>query len=364
MNVFRSRSGFTLMELMVVILIISILMGMMIYAVIGTKGPVTSAAVLNEINNLTAAVQNYKSDTMGYPPSAGDAYSNPNDVNSGREARILQHLKLAYPAFVVGSYANLKKTITTNYNYLSMSGSVTPLNLDTLDQAEAVVFWLSGLPTPYNANGSRLASRKLFGFHANPKNPFQLDTATSNNAATIAIQYRTSPGKYFDFDEARLTDYDNDGWLEYVPNLTVASDRPAPYVYFDAALYSQGSWGRGTAPSGTQPIPPYTGYPSTTSSNYSQLMSEWGLAVPYATFVDSNIATAPIEWQNPNSFQIICAGIDGQYGSVVSTAVRLPVFPNTSTFRGNGFGTMGSYDEEEMDNLTNFAERAIGNVTK
>lgn len=272
----------------------------------------------------------------------------------------MHHLRNAFKRFDPGSYSELKTAIASNYNYKNASGSLISLDLDTLDSAEALVFWLGGMPTPY-ANGSQVAPRRLFGLHANPRHPFQVDAAIENVSATL---YRTSPGKYFDFDDARLTDYDNDGWLEYVPLLDVASDRPAPYVYFDGSLYAQGDWGRGTAPSSTQGIPPYKGYPSNTSSNYGELLAEWGLAVPYATFVDSKIATAPIKWANPNSFQIICAGIDGQYGAAGVGAVRLPVFPSAATFRGNGFATVGTYDEEELDNLTNFAERAIGSVAK
>lgn len=350
-----ARRGFTLIELLVVIVIIGILMSLMIVGLGAARRLVQERAVITEIGNLTSAMQNYKSETNGYPPCMGDSYVNTNDVSNGRAARLLQHLRLAFPRYNPGAYSTLKSTIASNYNYLN-NGTATTLNLDLLDQAEALVFWLGGPPTPY-VNGLPVTSRKLFGFHTNPQNPFQRDTATGSNAAAIAAQYRMSPGKYYDFDDSRLFDYDGDGWLEYVPNLS--GDMVAPYVYFDAALYGQGSWGRGTAPTGTLLIPPYTGYPSSSPT----LLSQWGLAIPYAAFVDGNNAAAPIQWQNPLNFQIMCAGIDGQYGSAASTAVRIPVFPNTATFRGAGFGSQGTYDEEEIDNLTNFADRAIGNVS-
>src|SRR5690606_13254074 len=109
------------------------------------------------------------------------------------------------------------------------------------------------------------------------------------------------------FDEARLVDTDNGGWLEYVPpwgNVSPDAKIP-PYVYFDAASYVTVN---------ASGVITHDAYPSSLNA---ELRALWGLAVPYALFFDPN-KQSPTRWVNPESFQIICAGLDGYYGAPTS----------------------------------------------
>ena len=63
------RSGFTMVELLVVILVLVILMGLLIPAVMRAVGTAKEAAVAAEINLMAQALADFKSKYGDYPPS-------------------------------------------------------------------------------------------------------------------------------------------------------------------------------------------------------------------------------------------------------------------------------------------------------
>ena len=64
-----------------------------------------------------------------------------------------------------------------------------------------------------------------------------------------------------------------------------------------------------------------------------------GFAVPYRT--STGVATDPQVWASPNTFQIICAGVDENFGADATTP---RIFPAAT-----------GYSAADEDNLTNFA---------
>jgi len=105
---------------------------------------------------------------------------------------------MAYPRFARGAdYSSLKARIARDYR-VKVNGRAQPLNLDHLDQAEALVFWMGGMPTPLDATGNPAASTKLFGFSNDKANPFKRDAVAARSDRTIP---------HYDFDEGR--------WLTY-----------------------------------------------------------------------------------------------------------------------------------------------------
>jgi hypothetical protein len=305
-----------------------------------------------DLQSLTAAMQSYKADHQQYPPDFSDrGYEN-------RQTRFNNHRSIAWPRASM-AYSTLKSYILVNtnksygYNYKDSSGKLMPLNLDTLDQAEAVVFWLGGFPTPYDPQTKQsIVDRKIFGFATDVTNPFRLDVGIGQNP-----NFRTTT--LLDFDESRLVDSDGDGWWEYIPlaNWPGTNGMMPPYVYFDAGGYGQ-LWP-------AKDTPGFTGYPMPRASDpnsiqVTQLMETWGIAVPYASDFPDGV---PFPWwQNPTTFQIICAGRDGMYGNPASTDVRIPCFPSGKTYSIPGLAKE-FFDQQELDNLTNFLAGTIDNMS-
>jgi hypothetical protein len=267
-------------------------------------------------------------------------------------------MRKAYPRSQV-SYAILLSNMgsggagTYAYNYRAPTGQAGMLNIQTLDQAEAIVFWLGGFPTPYSTGGQPLSSRKLIGFNTDPTDPFKLDLTQSITTS------RTAP--LFDFDDTRLGDSDNDGWLEYypaVPDPFSPGTGPAPYVYFDAPLYMSKS---------TPATPPsYLTYPPLGSSapamapasqNIPGLIAGWGVACPYAA---ADMLNNTMQWANPNTFQLISAGLDNMYGPA-TLRVTVPATSNVylNALPGSPTSMAGSGEE---DNLTNFLDGPVSNA--
>lgn len=346
------REGFTLVELLMVICIIAMLMSLGGYAYMQVREKANRAKISMEIGQLDQAMQGYKERYFEYPPAMAES----NEV--ARQNRFREHLRAAFPRYPLQSYANLRKYIrqgfdknSPGYNYRSTEGGIEELDLDTLDPGETLVFWLGGFPTPWDSQTTAaVAGRKLFGFHLDPKSPLKRDPRI--NEAPRPLEFRTTP--LFDFDETRLVDHDNDGWLEYVPPGDVSGGlgKMPPYVYFDFESY---------VTTGSASTIKHWGFPQ--SAAFSP---EWGVAVPYALFFDKN-QNSPTRWQNASKFQIISAGIDARYSDAPQgqASMRIPIypnpeFPNGAVFRETGsYGSQEYFDVSELDNLTNFSEGTI-----
>ena len=335
------RRGYTLIELLTVIAIIALLMSLLTVAAFIAIRAARIAAIGVDVQCAKAGMAAYKSAHSQYPPDLSDA--NP----AIRQLRFQNHITLAHPRSVVSNYATLKGNILNNYqkaygyNYKGPGGALTPLNLDTLDQAEALVFWLGGFPTPYATNGVPMGSGKLFGFSTDTTNPFRLDSGIGANVAN-----RTTP--LIDFDDRRLVDNDQDGWLEYIPPgpCQGTNGKTPPYVYFDAGGYTQ-AWSSETSP-------PFLGYPmlrpGDPNSQGAGLASAWGIAVPYATEF-TNVNVPMVQWMEPKSFQIVTASLDGAYGNPNNANMRIPCFPSGVTIALPSLN-QGYFDPEELDNIT------------
>ena len=343
------RPGFTLVELLVVMTIIFILAGLAATAGSSAISFAKRARVLAEIKQVHMGVEHYKLEYGDYPPCMGDADTTLTS-STGRAARLMRHLQKAFPRFIVSDtdgngdygYGELQARLTSaGFNYFPdptvTTGAPSNLSLNTLDQAEALVFFLAGPPTPYeNSTGSWQLSgtTKTYGFHSDPTNPFRNDPVG---------QTRSINGRSFEFVEDRLVDRDRDGWLEYIPDIKTSATIDPPYVYFDGNLYTRSPMTAayiGTTPPDTNLTTypqdrSYLPYPFTVGAN--------GFAVPYSK---QNLGTTVYSWVNPDTFQIVCAGFDGLYGA--------------STFNGARriYSTLANFDistnAADDDNLTNF----------
>jgi prepilin-type N-terminal cleavage/methylation domain-containing protein len=289
-----SGRGFTLVELLVVIAIIGILVALLIPAVSIAVRAVKTNVTAAELDQLAQAMEAYKNKYGEYPPD----FTNP--------LAVVAHMRKAFP----------RSNSAVVQAWLSNT-TLTPLP-GNLDPAEAIVVWLGMLKN-------------------NPRDPL------TGVGESVSL---------FDFDQTRLTDFDNDGWKEYVPKHAPG----APYVYFDgrvlggACLYKDAM------------------YPPSTSA----LVNSLGVARPYR----SNIAIDaqdtktvpkttgnPTQWVSPNKFQIICAGLDGQFSDPSATppngfqADGSTGYPIFKQFPAPNYNV----SDQDSDNLTSFAEsKTIG----
>lgn len=303
--------------------------------------------IMVEIGQLQTAMQSYEDECDEFPPCLADANA------SDRKVRFMRHLKKAFEHSDYGSseeaFDRLNAQVQNGfgdgrpgYNFKDAGGIIRQLDLNTVDAAESLVFWLGGFPTPHNPQTKNvIANRRIFGFHRDPDDPMHRDAPGTEGLDPL--RYRTDP--FFQFDETRLYDADDDGWLEYVPRSQVGSHLIAPFVYFDAKCYGS---------SGAQPN-------SLGSVRYpaagSPLAKEAGFAVPYAT--NYKLTTSAVTWHNPDSFQIVCGGLDGMYDTPEPDFERRIVVLPAATVYHLSETTAESVSIEESDNLTNLWPNTI-----
>ncbi|MHC4178846.1 MAG: type II secretion system protein [Planctomycetota bacterium] len=268
----RSRRGFTLIEMLTVVVIIGILASLITGAVIAARTKAREVVIALELNDLDLALKAYKEKYGRYPPD----FTN--------QAAVLHHLSNAHRYPIPGQ--------TTDVKWGNLKSTLMPfgVDIDLMDPSTALVFWLGGLP-----DGP--GSKKLTGFSANPRNPFD---ATSGS--------RTTPP--FDFDPRRLKIVD--GALRFYPK-TGRSGATAPYVYFRA---------RNGAYTRTDGTPKSCNVVGT-------------VVVPFRD-------TETNDWVNPRTFQILSAGLDDTFGTTTDGGV--PEYPGGA-----------NYGDDQFDNITNFS---------
>jgi hypothetical protein len=299
-------------------------------------GGAREAAIVSEIDQLHNAIEAYKEKHLVFPPCMAE--SNLDE----RKVRFMKHLRAVYPSSDYGSTAadfdTLNAYVGGNYQVPTGAGGSVSLDLMNLDPAEAIPFWLGGFPTPAGQGGTLIAPSKNFGFNKDSDAPIKRSLAQES---TDPLATRTP--SHFRFVQERLVDQDGDGWWEYSPRPPSAGTPTAPFVYFDSDCYTHDR-----AP----PIP----YPTD-----PRLAGKVGTVVPLAAYVDPAGKQAA-RWQNPDSFQILCGGLDGKL-SAPNAPLRTTIFPKGFTYLGPNFtGTPTNYDEAELDNLTNLTRLTLGNA--
>lgn len=330
-----------------VIVIIGVLAGLLLFAVGGGTKKAKNAAVLSEIEQIQSAIETYRTERGSYPPTlgifVGDQKLSPAPMGSMvpqvQQQRITRHIAKAFPRYVADySAIRLDLSEATKFNSPSAGNSAkfgNGLNLENLDPAEALVFFLGGLPNPN-------AETKLAPFRLDPANPF------FGTGASAADPYPGQRGKvFFPFDARRLVDYDGDGWWEYLPPGGTEEGNTPPYVYFDSNIYKSG------------PAYPYpsqaAGVLSVSAPGFQGPNNEslWGNSIPYAAD-PAPTGTQPLKFVNSQKFQIIAAGMDNKYHKqLLASDVLSGGTP--WWFAADFFPSTASAQVDDQDNLTNFA---------
>jgi len=244
----------------------------------------------------------------------------------------------------------------------------TPLDVDSLDSASAIVFWLGGLPAD-------TTSYAPAGFHKDPTAPFKRGLPRTERLFDFA------PERYVPL-EVTPTDSTGTRYLRFYPAGSSVSGNPstkqplrddqAPYVYCKARRLAAASnryeYGLpdNSIPADAAIVPAcYVHGPSATKNVAVPYLDEYPGPSPHwddSSNPASSSATDLLDrnyirrWRNLEKFQIICAGLDGQFGDIAqdpSSGV------DNYRFRFSRSGDNFSVDGQDFDNQTNFTDGTL-----
>lgn len=320
------RSGFTLTELLVVITIIGILTSLITVAAVNAMRAAKRARITMEIQQISNALENFKTEYGSYPPNV---YL-PADLNNNRPemvavARDLQRfMKRAF-----SRATELQIDITSNSAPRRNTNSFANDNLYPivnmgLTPAEALVFWLQGF--------SQDARRPLSGTDL-------VYLTTSSTAVTIE-----SRKTLFEFDQSRLrptriiqnmaragtANTFNVQLYEYLP-----AGSEQPYAYFDVSRRTPSQVAI------TFPTGEFFFSPTATDLVVAQKKPKTSVATP-ANWNE-------VEYVEQGKFQILHCGLDDIWGqfAIAPPLITTGNFPPLLFPSGPFIGDIG-------DTLTSF----------
>jgi prepilin-type N-terminal cleavage/methylation domain-containing protein len=334
------RGGFTLVELLAVIMIIALLAALVTPAVMRSLSSAKAAAVKTEIDLLHMALMNYKNEYGAFPPADMRGLWGGSSVNKGHAA--YKHLLRNFPRI-----NEPDSGVASPYRYMAQ-----------MSPAQALVFWLQGYydnpqypltndlpldpsnPRSGDNNGSR---KKLFDF--DDKRLY----AASRYFQAISNAQWGNPQRFTPRNKASGFDKD---YPVYFPNQGNAG---VPYVYFPHTTYNAG------------PLGPVTVAISSFGANppvfYYHAVSTVGETTYISPYFNSSVPSSPSRaqlQQNPDTFQLIAGGADGIYAAAGTVVAAFPDKiepPSPLSFNGQAISPLPSVSQAagNEDNITNFA---------
>ncbi len=387
----RGPRGFTLVELLAVVLILAVLIALLLPAINAALRTAKNAAVGGEINQLAQALAQFKNQYGDYPPSrillveSGDYSSfmgnaaltsnfnttGAGDITVGQLAvRSVAALRKFFPRVALNTTPSGGATGWYDFNGDSLGNPASgTTQVYILQGHEALVFFLGGIPQVTSTSGIGMT-----GFCKNPTNPFVGPNATGGGNRQLPFYQFDSSRLFFDtsnpyagqtLGKAQLILPQIPGYLDSLGNATLTFNPLAPinfYAYFSS--YGNGNYDPNdvnfaevddqlNGPIGmvfkvnfSISVPAMTGVANTAGSlvpnPYTSTLTVPGTQAP--TFI------------NPQSFQIISSGIDGLYGmggqyNPNSAAEALPLDTTANVYFGT---TETGIRVRERDNVTNF----------
>lgn len=335
------RPGYTMIELLVVILIISVLAALTTAAVVKVLGSGKKASAAAEIGNLDLALTNFHKDHKFYPPSYMTEAPNPPDGKTYvRQFRIPNNvnqpeffvLKKMFPRWTPASDPSTGAIATTDLP----TGAGQPL-----DANQVMVYFLGG-------------PRALFGSQTLPSATFGWEK-TRPFAPAVGANTRIDP--YYDFPEVRLMPEGG------APDGRFRDPWGTPYAYFSSngnnyeprfifPWFSNPSENKSFLSWGSNiPIAPNDYPPTTLPANYTGVQGSFQDPTEPTHLVHPYVSNGrPV---NEGKVQIISAGPNLGFGR------GLVWTPGTNEYVSAGGGTAGA--TVGNDDIANFnAGAALG----
>jgi len=404
----RSRKpGFTLVELLIVIVIIGVLAGLLVPAIWSAVRRANDARVAADIQVLAQGLESFKAKFGSYPPSrvilvedggyrdinvgslpegfyglqsSGDSSngmsyidgmppigdvpftSGDHDVNvAALVQRSIRALRKYFPRVNLSATANsvFGQDSPTWYDF--NGNGLRDAEPILLEGHECLVFFLGGIPG-HNVDGNgNYTLTGMSGFSTNPTNPFTPQFDLSTGGPIPGAQSRIEP--FFEFNADRLIDDDFDGIPGYVDTLGTTTNARyfAYFSSYDGAGYDPNDVNFDPVQLNETGLPVRSyrvSFPlATVDQDLGPRFTTSPLPNPY-TSSDTvpaggtvNQGGVPASFIDAQSFQIISAGRDRRYGAggqfdSTSEAIRLPEGQNDPRVT-------------EADNITNFTNGTL-----
>ncbi len=328
-NAANLLAGFTLVEILVVIVIIGLLAGMTTTVVVSARRSVNNSIVSAQMSQLSIALDEYKNRFGEYPPDLSD------------QIAVMRHIKKRWPRYHVQTYDEFIAAIQAGSNLSSGGEHVW----DVCQYVSPLVFWLGGLPDQHGVPS---------GFYASPKYPLGISAENGNPIARPDRAKKEKPFFTFDKKYLRACVLDGSGAVALIADGEGSIDAQREYI----PAYCQGGF----------PLvyfKPSVGVPY--ADKYFRLAASEGVscAMPYASEYreDKNRLT----WYEENRFQIMHPGSDGIFGADAITCgcgkehslrriIPIEKRPPKDDPSRDESRPVDGITLEDADNLTNFVE--------
>lgn len=344
-------AGFTLVEILVVIVIIGLLAGITSTVLVSARKSARGAVVATQMAQLSMALDEYKNQFGEYPPDFGDPEA------------VMRHVKKRWPRYNVANYDEFLAHVRCGCRLSSSYSGAVPAPgalgdatylLNNLDgehvweienPASALVFWLGGLP---DVDG------KPSGFYANPKAPLGVGINGAGYVAPLANPLKARR-------EAPLFDFELKNIGGYAVGTHANATGPVFYEAESDELEDASVGAFRYAPTFQQGGLPIVYFRPTVGSPY-ETKSFWfadaepasGAAVSQAVAYARNYDGVRFAWHEDKRFQLIHPGVDGLFGP-------------DADYQGGDVRPNGPNDSpttapknllylEDEDNIVNFAE--------
>ena len=279
----KTRQGFTLVELLVVIVIIGIL-GSLVF--VGGQAAIRAArqgVIKSEISQVGLALESYTSKHGEYPPDFSD------------EAAVLRHVRKRWPSYKFTNFSALCADIQAGSLFQDENGKWYAWDFENTDVSHmaALAFWLGGLPEP--------ATGMLGGFAADVSAPMSVGLPGDGTQRETPLMELTIGANCKMYQVVNASGNALGTGTKADPYLVLPAivARELPFVYFKASAKGD-----------------YLQKDSVTDPKHIHFdmcaeLQEAGCAAPYAK---TNAAPDEAVWHNPKGYQLVHPGLDGNFG--------------------------------------------------